>query len=142
MKEKTALLLNARLPKLKVLPDSTYETCIKYLGNHFLELACRTIGGRPFIIVYPDREGEENETRSPAVTAYSSNNEPVFYGNLIICKHDKKGDDIPLTEEDIRHIQKNTKNVVGKYGQHPVLINVDRTSNAAELPDADEITSA
>ena len=140
MKDKTALLLDTRLPKLKVLPDSTYETCIHYLGNHILQLTGRIIGGRHFVIVYPEiDEDTEGTGRKKPSSAFNSNNEAVFYGNLIICKHDKNGEDIALTDDDIQHIQKHIKNVVGRSGTHPALINVDRTIEAAALPDADEV---
>ena len=134
-----ALLLDTTQQKLKVLPDSKLETCYRYIKTCFVDFAYRSIGGRNYIIVFNGDEDEENTGNKAAATAFNSQDAPVFFGNLIICKHDREGEDKALSDSDIKHICKNTKTITGGTGQYQALINVDCPVEVLDLPDADEI---
>ena len=128
-----ALLLDIAQQKLKPLPDSNLETCYKYIKTYFVEYAYSNIGGRTYVIIF------DGTDQAKIATAFDLQNKPVFFGNLVICKHNKKGEDIALTENDIQHICKHTRNIVGRSGQHPVLTGVDCPISSDELPDAADI---
>lgn len=134
-----SLLLDTRLQKLKVIPRSSLEDCCSYIGCDFVGFYYRNIGGRTFAIVCADTEDEDQNEEDRAPTAFDTKNNPVFFGNLVICKNDKEGEDIPLTDADIRHICKHTILTGNGAEQWPALINVDKPIRTEELPDADEI---
>ena len=67
--------------------------------------------------VYCDDEGLLKD--NPIVTAYNKALKPLLVGNLLIAQSNSRGEQIDLTEDDIKYIQKFCVRYRTKLKSHP-----------------------
>ena len=106
-----------RLPVIKgVLIDSVNGTVsVKEISKELdayydilncrcIDIARRTIGGKPFEIICDD---EATLVTDPVPSAISHFGAVMLYGSLFVVRFDGKEDVESLTDEDIAHVMKN-----------------------------------
>lgn len=95
--------------------DSYYET----LNCNLIDITTRKIGGKYFDIICDD-EGLYKE--NPFVSAINENHEACLVGRLFIAQHDGQGNEMSLTDDEIKLIQKHIKYVVAESEIRPILV--------------------
>ena len=94
------------------------------LGVSTIDIVMRRIGDRVFDIICDD-EGMFNEPVK--ISAVSSNEEPMLVGNLLFAHHDKEGNMVGLSDEDLAHLRIHTGVMFTEdfQGGYPVMGNCD-----------------
>lgn len=101
----------ARLLALDVIGGKgLYEVECNELNDYYEALKCdcfdvtsRLIGGRKYDIFCDD---VGTLVKNPIPSAFNRDRQPVLVGNLIFAKHDREGNTLSLSDDDIGHILK------------------------------------
>lgn len=81
--------------------DGSLDSYYNALDCDCFDIVRRKIGGKYFDIMCDD-EGLLKD--KPVPSAYDSDGNVAFVGNLLVVKHDKSGNTVSLTNNEIAHI--------------------------------------
>ena len=103
---------NKRKQVVEIDDNRHLEEYYKYLNCSVIDITNRKVGGKWFDIIVDD-EGMLKE--NPIVSALDSDMQPALVGNLLFCNWDgETGEEISLSDDDIKHLEKYTALAVQK----------------------------
>lgn len=76
----------------------------RLIGCDLIDIVSWKIGGRRFDIILDDEGLFKPGAR---VSALDDHEQPAAVGNLVVCRHDGRGHEVTLTENDLKHILTN-----------------------------------
>ena len=111
----TGVLLDAERAHVeRATIPATLGSYYEHLNCTTIDIVSRTIGGKRFDIIC-DEEGLFKD--DPRISALDRDYQPIFVGNLFVCKHDGNGCEISLTDKEIDHILRYVRKLPTR--QHP-----------------------
>lgn len=95
------------------------DTYYDIIGCRCIDIVSYPIGGKRYDIICDD-EGLFNP--EPTVTAIDKNGRPLLVGNLIICLHDRHGNEKGLEPADVDRLLQKIYCSVQNDEMHPVIM--------------------
>lgn len=111
----TGVLLDTKRARVeRATIPATLGSYYEHLNCTTIDIVSRTIGGKRFDIICDD-EGTFKD--DPHISALDRDYQPMFVGNLFVCKHDDNGIEVSLTDKEISHILRFAHKIPTR--QHP-----------------------
>ena len=108
---------NQELPKVMDIEDKL-DVFYELIGCRCIDIVRRKIGHKYFDVICDDEGLFKDE---PIVSAVDTQFRQMLVGNLIVSKSDDKGNQIDLSEEEIKQILRHTKTYFTLSKIYPAL---------------------
>lgn len=114
-------VVNDKAREVEIADGNHLKQFYDLIGCDCIDIAVRTVGGKPYNVVLDD---EGLLVADPIASAVDANYHAMLAGNLLIFGIGADMDLVGITKEDVGNIQSNCREVIDfdRMTMHPVII--------------------